>query len=83
MFPHIFVLRPDEAKAQKKGAEGEGGTVVLKADSVIVSAGSSALEKERDAFSGVAMDVIPVGDCVHASNIRNAVDTAWCAANTL
>ena len=64
-------------------AEGEGGTVVLKADSVIVSAGSSALEKERDAFSGVAMDVIPVGDCVHASNIRNAVDTAWCAANTL
>ena len=25
MFPHIFVLRPDEAKAQKKGAEGEGG----------------------------------------------------------
>ena len=25
MFPHIFVFRPDEAKAQKKGSEGKGG----------------------------------------------------------
>ena len=25
MLPHIFVFRSDEAKAQKKGAEGKGG----------------------------------------------------------
>lgn len=64
-------------------AESEGRILLFEADSVIVSAGSRALEQERDAFHGVAKDVIPVGDCLRAANIRNAVDTAWCAANTL
>lgn len=63
--------------------EHDGVREEIPADSVIVSAGSRSLDDERDSFNGVAMDVIPVGDCVRASNIRNAVDTAWCAANTL
>ena len=27
MFPHIFVLRPNQAEAEQKGAEGEGGVL--------------------------------------------------------
>lgn len=72
-------ITPEGAVVEDK----DGKRELLKADTVIVSAGSAPLEQERDAFHGTAMDVINVGDCMGAANIRNATDTGWCAGNVI
>ena len=55
----------------------------LEADSVIICVGNKAKTIERDVFKDVAFDVINVGDCVKAGDIRTAVHSAWDAAATL
>ncbi len=63
-----------------KNADGEQ---FLEADTVIIAAGTRALEKERDQFADVAFDVISVGDCVKASSIVHATHTGFDAGLTL
>lgn len=63
--------------------DADNKTRTIAADSVILSAGSAPLAEERDAFFGVAFDVINVGDCTGAANIRHATDTGWCAGNVV
>ena len=60
-----------------------GGEQFLDADTVIIAAGTRALEKERDQFTDVAFDVISVGDCVKASSIVHATHTGFDAGLTL
>ena len=63
--------------------EKDGEKAVLKADTVILCAGYTPLIEERNAFWGHAYDVIYVGDCKQAANIRVAVDAAYSAAMIL
>ncbi len=63
-----------------KNADGEQ---FLEADTVIIAAGTRALEKERDQFADVAFDVISVGDCVKTSSIVHATHTGFDAGLTL
>ena len=60
-----------------------GGEQFLDADTVIIAAGTRALEKERDQFTDAAFDVISVGDCVKASSIVHAVHSGFDAGLTL
>lgn len=53
------------------------------ADNVIICVGSKPLVLERDKFKDLAIYVLPVGDCVQAADIRNAVHTAFDAASSL
>lgn len=55
----------------------------ITADSVVLCCGMKARAAERDAFQGTALDVIPVGDCVRAGLLRNAVWQGHFAAYTL
>ncbi len=64
-----------------KDAQGE--EKFYQADNVIICTGTKPLAKERDQFEDTAMYVIPVGDCLHTADIRNAVHTAWDAASSL
>lgn len=64
-----------------KGENGELSTIL--ADSVILSAGMKALEAERDQFSGLAYDVINIGDCLKVGTISSATATAYNAALTI
>ena len=61
----------------------EGKEEFIKADSVVICAGTKARAKEREAFRDVAFDVINVGDCVKASDVVNAVRTGWDAGATI
>ncbi len=58
----------------------DGREAFIPADSVVLAAGMKAREAERDAFLGVAYDVIPVGDCVKAGTIRDATVRGFDAA---
>ena len=49
----------------------------IEADTVIVCVGTQALVEERNKFIDSAYDVINVGDCLKASNIVHAVETAY------
>lgn len=61
--------------------EDQDGTVhKLKADTVILAAGMAPKTAERDAFWGSADTVIPVGDCLKATNLHDAVRTGYFAA---
>lgn len=51
----------------------EDNEVFLEADTIILATGYKEKKEERDQFEHTAYDVIPVGDCVEASNIRNAI----------
>lgn len=80
----IVDARCTEITAQGVHIEDKDGRKnFLEADTVILCAGSQPRAEERDAFADVAFDVINVGDAVKTGTIRQAVDTAWCAASTL
>lgn len=55
----------------------------IEADNVIICAGTKPLIAERDKFIYTAYEVVPVGDCVKASSICNAVHSGYDAAATL
>lgn len=55
----------------------------INADNVIICAGTKANKELRDTFKGLAFDVINVGDCLKAADIRAAVETAWNAGSLL
>lgn len=56
--------------------ETEEGKKFLPADTVIVSVGTTPLAEERDSFRHVSFDVINVGDCKKASNMRTPLKQA-------
>lgn len=55
----------------------------ISADSVVLSSGMRERASLRDQFAGVAFDVISVGDCVRASNLREATWSGYNAAMTI
>lgn len=57
-----------------------GKSVILEADTVIVSAGSRPLKEEKERFADSAFDVINVGDCEKIGTIRTAINSGWDAA---
>ncbi len=61
----------------------ESGEQLIPADSVIICTGTRSLAHLRDSFRDTAFDVINIGDCVHASDIVNAVRTGWDAGATV
>lgn len=71
-----LAIKPGEVVYQDK----DGKEHTLKADTVIVSAGSRPLAKERDAFADTAFDVISIGDCDRVGTIRTAVEDGFDAA---
>lgn len=56
---------------------------IIPADSIVLCCGMRARSSLREEFRGVAYDVIPVGDCVKAGLLRNAVWQGFYAAYTL
>ena len=64
-------------------AGADGQRQLLPADSVVLSAGMKSLTAERDQFSGLAYDVIPIGDCQKVGTISSATMTAYNAALTI
>lgn len=55
----------------------DGSPALLPADAVILSTGMKPRAALRDSFLGCAYDVIPVGDCVRASNLQHANVTGY------
>lgn len=55
----------------------------IPADSIVLSSGMRARADLRDQFQGVAPDVIPVGDCVRAANLREATWQGYNAAMSI
>lgn len=62
---------------------GENGQQLIKADSVVLSAGMRSLEAERNKFNGIAYDVIAIGDCLKVGTISSATMTGYNAALTI
>ena len=85
--PNITVMTDTRCVAiNEQGAvvAGENGEEkLLKADSVVLSAGMKSLTAQRDAFVGLAYDVIPIGDCAKVGTISSATQTAYNAALTI
>lgn len=79
-FLNTVCVAIDEDKIYLKDSTSEFSLFV---DSVILCTGFAALTEERDSFQGHAFDVINVGDCKKAANIRAAVDAAYSAAMIL
>ncbi len=61
----------------------DGAQRLIEADSVVLSAGMRSLREQRDQFSGLAYDVIAVGDCDQVGSISSATATAYNAALTI
>ena len=64
-------------------AEQNDKTIKLECDSVVIASGMRARTDLADSFKGTAFDVIPVGDCVRASNLREATWTGYNAATII
>ncbi len=60
-----------------------GAGHVLPARSVLLAAGSRADSAQVDRFLSCAAQVIPIGDCVRAATVEQAVESAFYAANNL
>ena len=85
--PNITVMtdtRCVEITGEGAVVSGEDGQKqLLKADSVVLSAGMRSLTAERDQFNGLAYDVIHIGDCQKVGTISSATATAYNAALTI
>ena len=57
-----------------------GAEVTLSSDSVVAAAGMRAKTDQVDALLGAAAHVIPIGDCVKARTVENAIKEAYYAA---
>ena len=62
---------------------GDGGELIIPADTVIVCAGMTARADVRDSFSQAAFDVKMIGDCKQARIVKDAIHEAYDAAATL
>ncbi len=60
-----------------------GGEAFIEADTVVLAAGMKNSRETYFAMLDCAADVIPVGDCIQPANVRNAVHSAYYAANDL
>jgi len=60
-----------------KVVDKDGNENLIEADKVIICAGSKANREESMKFNGLAYDVIKVGDCVKAADLRVAIETAY------
>ena len=84
---NIRILRSAECVAIGQGTltvrTAGGEEQVLPADSVIYSVGSKADTEFVDALWDCAPDVVPVGDCVRARSIIDAVREAYFAARNI
>lgn len=61
----------------------DGNIKLIPADSIIISVGMKAKQKEADSFDNTAFDVIKVGDCRKVADIGFAIDTGFNAGATL
>ena len=57
-----------------------GEEVLLEADTVVFASGRKALEAQAESFRFCAPKFFKIGDCLKASNVRNANRTAYDAA---
>lgn len=73
-----LAIGPDAVKIA-----GPDGEMCLKADSVVLSSGMVSRSALRDRFRGTAPRVILAGDCVRASNLREATWQGYNAAMIL
>lgn len=73
-----LAIGPDSVKIA-----GPDGEMCLKADSVVLSSGMVSRSALRDRFRGTAPRVILAGDCVRASNLREATWQGYNAAMIL
>ncbi len=64
-------------------AKQDNKEIKLECDSVVIASGMRARLSLAQSFKGTAFDVIPVGDCVRASNLREATWTGYNAATIL
>jgi 2,4-dienoyl-CoA reductase-like NADH-dependent reductase (Old Yellow Enzyme family)/thioredoxin reductase len=60
--------------------DNKGKEDVIIADTIVLSVGMRAKTEESDIFKGVALDIIPVGDCVKAGTLVAATHTGYDAA---
>lgn len=79
---HILTsLRCEEIGLGLVACKEAGGQVCsLQADTVILAAGMRARTGEVDSFAESAPYVFPVGDCVRAATVEQAMQTAYSAA---
>ena len=75
-------LNADQFKKEQalRVAANAGESREFRADCVILAAGMQALEDEAFAFYGAADTVIPIGDCVKARTVEQAVREGYYAA---
>jgi pyruvate/2-oxoglutarate dehydrogenase complex dihydrolipoamide dehydrogenase (E3) component len=64
-------------------AEGPGGALDLKADTVVYAVGQAPLLKEALALSACAFEFYQIGDCLTPENIMAATQTAYMTARDI
>ena len=74
-----LAITPEGVQAENE----KGEEVFLPADTVVLCTGMKARARERDAFLGVAFDVIPVGDCQRPGLVKDAIHSGFNAALSL
>ncbi len=81
-YCHLYLSSPvtriTPTQVGYKGQDGEEH--MLDADTVVFASGRKALEDEAEKFRFCAPKFFKIGDCVKASNVRNANRTAYDAA---
>jgi len=82
--PNLTLINNATCSSIRKGGlsytDGAGEKVDLEADCVILAAGMRALTKEVDSYLSYGPKVIPIGDCVRARTVLEAVKDAYYAA---
>lgn len=66
-----------------EGITADGTVRVLPADTVVLAAGMRARTEAVDALLSGALYVFPIGDCVRAATVEQAMQSAYTAAMTL
>lgn len=61
----------------------DGVKLILEADTIILAVGSVAKTEESHTFEDCAPEVYYIGDCLKASDIRNAVTSGWNSATRI
>ncbi len=57
--------------------ERSGTSALLEADTVVLALGLRAREDAAGRFDGIAPEVVKVGDCVTAKDLKQAFESAW------
>ena len=66
-----------------KGTDRDGKEYSFEAETVLYAAGMRSKRDEADAMLGSALRVMPVGDCVKAATVEQAIESAYYAVMSL